>query len=235
MQQITFIYRGPGAKVRSFRNWDTQFLTKRSFFESDWDERASLFVLPGGRDVPYHATFRGKGNEKIRAFVEKGGTFLGMCAGAYYAATFVEFDKGYPSEICEARELKFFQGKTVGPLFNTSPYVYDCEEFARNAKILTAEGKVISTYYNGGCTFIPTVDSDYQVLASYDDLPGKPLAVIACSVGKGKAILSGVHLEMGASCFKPEDPMFKELRPSDEARNKFLAQAILPSTLPPMR
>lgn len=226
MQQITFIYRGPGAKVRSFQSWDAQFLTERSFFESDWDSVASLFVLPGGRDVPYHATFKGKGNEKIRAFVEKGGIFLGMCAGAYYAATFVEFDKGYPSEICEARELGFFQGKTVGPLFNTSPYIYDCEELTRNAKILTSEGKVISTYYNGGCTFIPSKDSDYQVLASYDNLPGKPPAVISCKVGKGKAILSGVHLEIHSSYFKPEDPMFAALRPSDEARKKFLAQRV---------
>ena len=38
-----------------------------------------------------------------------------------------------------------------------------------------------------------------EVLGHYDDIPGKPAAIILCKVGKGKAVLSGVHFEYGCS------------------------------------
>jgi uncharacterized membrane protein len=34
------------------------------------------------------------GVRRVRDFVEKGGGYLGLCAGAYFAASSIEFEKG---------------------------------------------------------------------------------------------------------------------------------------------
>lgn len=160
-------------------------------------EKFSLFIMPGGRDRPYHAALKGPANEKIRAFVENGGVYLGICAGAYYACRRIEFDLGFPLEVCEERELGFFPGKAIGPAYGNGTFEYKSEKGARLANIGTdgTERSPLKMYYNGGCTF----EGDYphvRILARYLDLPHHPPAIIECSVGKGKAILSGVHLEL---------------------------------------
>lgn len=192
------IYEGEGAL------WQEAPIGKRitaaSIIEGGL-KKVSLFIMPGGRDRPYHAALKGIGNAQIRAFVENGGTYLGICAGAYYGCKRVEFDRGYPLEVCEERELAFFPGTAVGPAYGKGTFAYDSEKGARVAKIGTANG-TFHSYYNGGCFF----EGDYshvRILARYLDLPGTPPAIIECSIGKGKAILSGVHLE--TLCHRPEN------------------------------
>ncbi len=153
----------------------------------------SLLIMPGGRDRPYHAALKGAGNVAIRSFVENGGIYLGICAGAYYGCQRVEFDKGFPLEVCEERELSFFSGTAVGPAYGKGTFEYQSEKGAFWAKIATANG-IFFSYYNGGCFF----EGDFthtKILAHYLDLPNHPPAIIECPIGKGKAILSGVHLE----------------------------------------
>ena len=163
----------------------------KTLAESDWD--ADLFVMPGGKDCPYHAALQGAGNRKIRQFVEKGGLYLGICAGAYYGCAEVDFDRGHPLQVIEKRELKFFDGKVVGPAYGLGTYDYQSERGARFAKLLTADG-FFYAYYNGGPTFQGNFENA-NILASYADLPGYPPAIIECKIGLGKAILSGVHVE----------------------------------------
>lgn len=153
----------------------------------------SLFIMPGGRDRPYMAALKGIGNAQIRSFVENGGIYLGICAGAYYGCKRVEFDRGFPLEVCEDRELSFFPGTAVGPAYGKGTFEYESQKGARLAKIGTANG-IFHSYYNGGCLF----EGDFphvRILGRYLDLSGHPPAIIECSIGKGKAILSGVHLE----------------------------------------
>lgn len=157
----------------------------------------SWLIMPGGRDRPYHAALQGAGNAQIRAFVEDGGTYLGICAGAYYGCRKVEFDKGFPLEVCEDRELAFFSGTAVGPAYGKGTFEYESEKGARMAKLGTANG-MIQIYYNGGCYFEGDF-SHVKILARYLDLPGHPPAIIECPVDKGRAILSGVHLELSHS------------------------------------
>lgn len=162
----------------------------------------SLFIMPGGRDRPYHATLKGKPNSLLRAFVEEGGTYLGICAGAYYGCRRVEFDEGFPLEVCEDRELCFFSGKAIGPAFGKGSFEYESEKGAKITRIETENGTFYS-YYNGGCFF----EGDFthtRILGRYLDLPGKPPAIIECPVKKGRAILSGVHIEKLLSHF-PQD------------------------------
>ena len=155
---------------------DQQYLvettTSEEIIRGQWADACSLLVMPGGRDLPYVAKLQGRGNQIIREFVQGGGSYLGICAGGYYAASFVEFAKGDPVlEVVGHRELMFFLGTAQGPTF--PGFQYDSNAGARAASIHLSEqgcrmlGQVGSTtiateftepfsvYYNGGCHFVP--------------------------------------------------------------------------------
>jgi glutamine amidotransferase-like uncharacterized protein len=58
----------------------------------------------------------GAPNQRIRQFVEAGGTYLGICAGAYYACREIAFHAGTAGAICGQRELGFVDAVAVGSL-----------------------------------------------------------------------------------------------------------------------
>jgi len=68
----------------------------------------SVFLMPGGADLPYVAKLNGLGNHNIRKFVSKGGIFIGICAGGYYASSYVDFDASGPNEVLGKRELNYY-------------------------------------------------------------------------------------------------------------------------------
>lgn len=167
----------------------------RFFLTTDWHEKTALVVFPGGRDLPYHTNLQGLANRNIQAYVQKGGSFLGICAGGYYGAAEIEFEKDGELEICASRELGFFSGKAIGPAYGNNLFRYESEAGAREAWIEWEQG-FCSVYFNGGCRFEGTeACSNVKVIARYNDLPETPPAVVHCRVGKGVALLSGVHPE----------------------------------------
>lgn len=169
----------------------------------------AMFIMPGGRDRAYHADLRGKPNFLLRRFVEAGGTYLGICAGAYYGCKRVEFDRGFPLEVCEERELQFFSGTAVGPAYGKGTFDYESSKGVRMASIGTSEG-IFYSHYNGGCTFEGDF-SHIRILGRYLDLPNQPPAIIQLRVGDGTVILSGVHIEKHLSHF-PENPSADEVK-----------------------
>lgn len=178
------------------------------FLEETWESKTALVVFPGGRDVPYHAKLDGKANQRIKAFVEDGGAYLGICAGAYYGSGFVEFEKGCSLEVCERRHLAFFPGKAIGPAYGSNSFCYDSEKGAKIALIEWVGSylpECYSLYYNGGCFFdSPDQFSNVNVLARYADLEARPAAAVQCCVGKGQAFLCGVHPEYQARYLKTD-------------------------------
>lgn len=44
-----------------------------------WTASCALFVMPGGADLPYCRTLNGEGNRRIKQFVQRGGSYLGLC------------------------------------------------------------------------------------------------------------------------------------------------------------
>ena len=60
----------------------------------EWISDSVLLVMPGGADLPYCHKLDGVGNNQIKKYVAGGGSYLGICAGAYYACRNVEFDMG---------------------------------------------------------------------------------------------------------------------------------------------
>jgi biotin--protein ligase len=176
--------------------------------QQNWEEDALLFVMPGGRDMPYHEKLKGAGIKKIQEFVEMGGVYLGVCAGAYFASSHIEFEKGTPLEIIAERDLKFYKGVAKGPILGSGHFAYHHGGGILYPKIQFLEtGLVLPVYYNGGCGFpgaerIPKT----KVHALF---PNTVPAVIECKVGKGKAILTGVHPEMMKS--HKEQRVMKEI------------------------
>lgn len=175
---------------------NTQLVNARILSQPEWLSSTQLLIIPGGRDLPYQKALRGSANRHIRQFVERGGRYLGICAGAYYASAFVEFEKGGPLEVLGARPLQFFPGVARGPICGLGRFDYESESGAEQVELEVASLGRIFAYYNGGCGFIeaeayPNVD----VRARFAQLPGFPAALIRCRVGQGVAILSGVHPE----------------------------------------
>jgi biotin--protein ligase len=227
INQRIAIYQGEGASPLTLSE-ETIVLTEENFLTSDWEKTISILIFPGGRDRPYHAALQGAGNQKIRSFVEKGGTYLGLCAGAYYGCRHVEFDRGFPLEVCEERELSFFNGKAIGPAYGKGTYEYGTQRGARAAR-LQIEGGDFCVFHNGGCTF----EGDFsacKIWARHLDLPDCPPAIIECPIGAGRAILSGVHIETSAHSLDPTDPFIETIWPSlsasEASRLQFWAELL---------
>jgi biotin--protein ligase len=178
----------------SIRTVDSNFLNQTS-----WEKNTFLLVMPGGRSLPYYEKLAPSGNKKIIDYVQNGGCYLGICAGAYYASATTEFAKNQPLEVVCHGPLNFFSGIARGPVYHDEVFSYEKHGGAKLAKIsylCNQPIQIYSMYYHGGCHFVTAEQyANVEVIARYEDLAEKPAAIIRCQVDKGIAILSGVHIE----------------------------------------
>eukprot|EP00761_Pharyngomonas_kirbyi_P003470 gb/GECH01003474.1/.p1 GENE.gb/GECH01003474.1/~~gb/GECH01003474.1/.p1 ORF type:complete len:286 (+),score=72.54 gb/GECH01003474.1/:1-858(+) len=191
-----------------------------------WEDETEMLVLPGGADRMFEEKLKGSGNRRIRTFVERGGKYLGVGAGGYYASSKVEFALGTKNEVSERRDLNFFDGTAAGPVYH-SGFSYDFSRLptANSMEIIfssqdpssalsslssswpfssssSSSSSTLLLFYNGGSTFENV--SNYpntQVLAWYRgrmaDGRESPLpAIVYSSIGNGRVVLSGPHFEI---------------------------------------
>ncbi|KAG8741822.1 biotin holocarboxylase synthetase [Ceratobasidium sp. 414] len=165
-----------------------------------WPASCALLVIPGGRDLPY-AQHLACSIKKIKDFVNSGGAYLGICAGAYFGSSRVEWEVGTPLEVVGDRELKFFPGTCRGCAY--PGFEYESEKGAQLLDITAtihgegSEQTFEGIYYNGGGVFEGADTPQMRALgvlvaARYPN--GKPAAV-TCAVGRGTAALWGLHPE----------------------------------------
>lgn len=181
-----------------------------ALIKEPWTGTCALLIIPGGADVPYCRTLNGEGNRRITQFVERGGAYLGFCAGGYYGSKRCEFEVGDKKmEVVGDRELAFYPGICRGCAF--SGFVYHSEVGAkavelRVSKDALSEGSipaVFRSYYNGGGVFVDAPkykDEGIEILASFTeeidvDAGEGTAAVVYCKVGEGSAILTSPHPE----------------------------------------
>ena len=222
--------------IASFREiinptfYSLQRVKAKDLVEEGWEEDTALLVIPGGRDIFYHALLNGRGTDKIRSFIEKGGKYLGICAGAYFACETIEFEKGGILEVCASRSLRLFPGIAMGPAFGLNKYSYENHRGAEAAKI-SWKDKEFYVYFNGGCTFAAEKKFPFvRQISSYLDLNGHPPAMMEIEVGKGLALLSGVHFEYSVQFLNKEDQYLSRLYPllsQSEDKRKILFGEIL--------
>jgi biotin--protein ligase len=185
-------------------------VTGDMLIKEPWTATCAALVFPGGADQGYCRALNGDGNRRIRQFVERGGIYIGFCAGGYYGSGRCEFEVGNKLlEVIGNRELAFFPGSCRGCAF--PGFVYHSEKGARAAelkvdKTLLSTGSVpnmFKAYYNGGGVFADARkyrDQGVEVLASYTEeiaVEGGDgsAAVVYCKVGQGAALLTGPHPE----------------------------------------
>lgn len=196
----------------------------KSLIAGGWEGETSLLIVPGGRDVYYHASLDGKGTKRVREYVEQGGGYLGICAGAYFAADSIEFEKGGRLQVCGKRALELYPGLAIGPAYGLGKYSYESDQGVEAAHISWRNEECFA-YFNGGCYF----DSAHkfpgvQVLSSYLNIDASPAAIVECRVGQGRALLSGVHIEFSTH-FLPRgsrhlERVLPHLEKAEEMRRK---------------
>lgn len=212
--------------------------TPSQVLSGEWRHTTKLFVMPGGRDLPYVEALAGKGNQLIKEFVTSGGAYLGLCAGGYYGTSEVEFEKHNPAlRVCGSRELQFFPGKARGTIL--PGFQYKSHQGAHSVTIRTMNVREITTpmvsnssinvYYNGGCEFVPMKDLSekeqlYNVIASYQncDHCETGYAIVSCNHGNGRVVLSGVHIEAEPAALSDLPRLAPPITTTDLARRELL-------------
>ena len=180
-----------------------------AIIKEPWKPSCALLVFPGGADLDYCRKLNGAGNRNISQYVERGGSYLGFCAGAYYGSQRCEFEKGKKLEVVGDRELAFYPGTCRGLAFPGFEYNGETGARAVEVKVLKdrLEGESVPvlfrSYYNGGGVFVDAPkyeDQGVEIVANYTqelnvDAGKGSAAVVYCKVEQGAAILSCVHPE----------------------------------------
>ncbi len=187
-------------------------VTGDAIIKEPWTSSCAALVFPGGADLGYCRTLNGEGNRRIRQYVERGGIYIGLCAGGYYGSARCEFEVGdRQMEVVGNRELALFPGTGRGCAY--SGFKYHSEEGARAIQLKVNKETVnadqveeqFRCYYNGGGVFVDAEkyrDQGVEVVAEYavpTEVDGgvSNAAIIYCKVGDGAALLTGPHPEYG--------------------------------------
>ena len=146
-------------------------------------------VFPGGWAPFEFAALPTTGGAAIRAFAERGGHVLGICAGAYLLSKQVVWEgHEFPYPIA------LFDGDARGPLPGFAPWPGRSPARLKVTKAGASRGleslAMHDVLYYGGATFAG--GSEMTVLATYADGGS---SIVVRPVGKGEAILCSAHLE----------------------------------------
>lgn len=221
MRSLVYSDKGVGAlslrqiyqTLKKETHWQLSRIKAGAILNENVLEQADCLVMPGGADIGYHRLLQGKGCQKIRAFVEKGGVYLGICAGAYFGASKIHFTHSDGSIIDQERELKFFPGLAKGPAFGEGLFNYNNEQGASLQKVLWGEETYYS-YFNGGCVFEAS-GKGFEVLARFET---GELAIVKMQVGEGLVVLVAPHVEYRSALLDDTDPYSQKIKPLLEKR-----------------
>ena len=147
-------------------NYDIIKIDTKILLTAHWTSTTSLLVIPGGRDLPYVADLNGEGTKIIQQYVKNGGSYLGICAGAYFAGSFVKFEVDRPEyKVIGERKLSLIDVASIGSV--SSDFVYNSESGAKAIPLEVAgEMGHVNVYVNGGGYFEFNGESP-NVIASY--------------------------------------------------------------------
>lgn len=173
--------------VETYGHDNVRFCDARDIINGVLTKDVFLLVMPGGADLYYAEKLNGDGNRKIRAYVEQGGNYLGICAGAYYGASEIDWAKG---DIAGARELNFYDGKATGPVYEFIEG-NDIAKSWQNIVDVTIDNEIYPALYDAGPVF------DRPGLGQYSN--GRP-CIVKEKIGKGTTILCSPHIE-----YRPAD------------------------------
>lgn len=144
--------------------------------EDNFFDDVDVVAFPGGIGDSDSYDFLFKHNaDAIRSFIQRGGKYLGICMGAYWA------DKDYFNLLKGARAVQYIKRPTA-----------DIRRSYGKAAPVTWEGEPYHMYFYDGCTFIG--DGKFETIATYAN--GEPMAIIQNNIG-----LIGCHPESSESWY----------------------------------
>ncbi|MCX7880204.1 MAG: BPL-N domain-containing protein [Ignavibacteria bacterium] len=151
-----------------------------------------VICFPGGFSYYYAQYLNETTIENLRKFVSNGGSYIGICAGAYFASSNVVWEgQEYPYS------LGLFKGNAIGSIHQISAWdSYRMTKITLNqnntiTKNLNKDWNVL--YYGG--PYFESNQIEFDVIATWDEYNNLP-AIINFYHGKGKVLLIGPHLEI---------------------------------------
>lgn len=172
----------------------------------------AILIMPGGADLPYLSLLTATHLRRIREWVQAGASYIGTCAGAYFASSHCIFESDDANlRVVGSRPLRLFPHPAVGAV--RPGFRYDGEEGATREMLTCWRGGGApfraAVYCNGGAAWAHVADGDdggrTRVLARYSEAvlerhgvggDERPAAVVAHAFGRGCVVLCGVHPEM---------------------------------------
>jgi glutamine amidotransferase-like uncharacterized protein len=165
--------------------------------------------MPGVQDhkSSYRDDVTPEGWRRVREYIERGGAYVGICAGAYLAtARFRYFDTATGATRNLHSPLAVFEGVAVGPIPQYTNPNGERHKWAEHAVARLAfneaagyKGEGAACYSLGPyLTLPPEIEkrADYKIIARFADVPGAPIALASRRLGKGVAVFSGVVPEI---------------------------------------
>jgi glutamine amidotransferase-like uncharacterized protein len=152
-----------------------------------------IIAVPGGWAWAYFQDLTTAGVARIRSFVENGGAFFGVCAGAYFACDNIRWegsDIGY--------SLNLYPNLGIGPIEEIAAWPgHNMTRINLNKGLegpdLSGEPDSHTVMYYGGPYFETNGTEGVTILATYE-VNDEP-AIIAYEYGQGRLVLSGPHVE----------------------------------------
>lgn len=174
----------------------TKMVNSTYLLTKTWEHKTFALIMGGGSCSEWERSLGLEGMLKIQSFVQNGGRYLGICAGAYFAAATSLFHLQGTAPIIKKRPLSFYPGRAIGPIATMSDHLSPQAALAVGIDLLSSNGLYKGLgYYQGGCAFDITEDRNFtKVLARYGQ-PYQGSAIIGCKVGQGNAVLCGLHPE----------------------------------------
>lgn len=178
------VYAGSGAELAK----DVEFALNKlgiSYDEVNEDEikkgklkSCPVLIIPGGYTKKSVNALSGQGFKMIREFVNNGGSYIGICAGAYLASEIVEVP-GKP------QGLGIIDIKNIRKSGRGMRKIYLQEHpIAKNLE------KELEIYYQNGPEIL--AEGKVKEVARYEN---KTLAVVTSFFGKGKVVIFSPHPE----------------------------------------
>ncbi len=183
--------------LEQFLNWKGvayQEVNADTLNNTDWGSHYQAICFPGGYAYYYKLAIDSNGIRRIKQFVQQGGGYLGICAGAYFASDSVVWEEDglldYP--------LDLFDGVAIGAIDSITPWDgYTMTRVDLNLKHPINQfepGSEMILYY-GGPYFRKHNGAQMDTVGTwqgYYDLPG----IITCNYGQGRVLLMGPHPEI---------------------------------------
>ncbi|MCK5848647.1 MAG: DJ-1/PfpI family protein [Caldisericia bacterium] len=164
--------------------------------ENKMEDQFDVLIMPGGWAASYNVKIDSQGMANIRNFVKKGGSIVGICAGAYFLA-----DKITWENIVYDYPLNLFDGEVKGSLHAIKAW-----DGHINTMITLRENHPINQYfpsqltlpYAGGGDIWPSNGNsqNFTVIATLNST-NNTVGIASITYGSGSALLIAIHPEMG--------------------------------------